>query len=196
MPFQVAGAGALEAFLKKCAEDFTLQNHAARVVLRGLSLVGIGLRPVLDHVVFRTLHLKQRGQQFFNLGYERDIDAKVLSRKGHGVEVFRNGCAAAILLEHPHEKAGLDWIAQFGDNNPYYLAVRVDDIEEAVFRLEKQGISFLRPVVGHREDSLRQIVTVPEMKNGQLYSHLVLVERHAGDQRFYAPDFWVAPVRD
>ncbi len=193
MSLPVQNISLLEASLKKYAEAFAAQNHAARLVTRGLALMGIGLRPILDHIVFRTLHLRQREQEFLGLGYEKDMNAKVLLKKGHGVEVFRRGCAAAIILEHPHEKTGLDWIANFGDQEPYYLAIRVEDVDEAVFRLEKQGVSFIRPVVGHRDDNLRQIATVAEMKDGKEYSHLVLVERHAGDQRFYAPDFWSLP---
>ncbi|EFK97065.1 hypothetical protein LDC_0900 [sediment metagenome] len=190
MSLPVQNTSSLEASLKKYAEAFALQNHAAKVVMRGLSLVGVGLRPVLDHIAFRTLHLKQREQEFLDLGYEKDVTAKVLLKKGHGMEVFRRGCAAAIILEHPHEKSGLDWIAAFGDREPYYLAVRVEDLDEAVFCLEKQGIGFLRPMAGHRDDHLRQVAAVPEMKNGKEYSHLVLVERHAGGpKKFTRPIF-------
>ncbi|HNX68067.1 MAG TPA: hypothetical protein PLL75_05705 [Candidatus Omnitrophota bacterium] len=191
MPSPVASSGALEISLKKYAEDFALENHAAQVVLRGLSLVGVGFRPLLDHLIFRTVHLKQRAQEFLDLGYERDLDAKVFTKKGHGVEVLRKDCAGAILLEHPHDKAGLDWVAKFGDKAPCALAIRVEEIEEAVFRLEKQAVGFLRPAAGSHEDTLREIAAVPGMKDGKECGHLILVERHAGDQRFYAPDFWI-----
>lgn len=191
MSVPVANASVIEAFLKQQAEAFASHNQAAKVVVRGLSLVGIGVRPILDHFIFRTVHLKQREQEFLDLGYEKDITPKIISKKGHSVEVFRKGCAAALLLEHPHGKEGLDWIERFGDKDPYCMALRVEDIDEAAFRLEKQAVGFLRPAVGHHEDSLRQIATVPEIKDGKEYSHLVLVERHAGDPRFYAPDFWV-----
>ena len=181
----------LEEILRQYAASFVLENPAARVVARGLSLVGIGLRPVLDHFIFRTVHLKERANEFLDLGYTRDPSAKVLEHKGHSVEVFRRGCAPAILVEHPHEKAGLDWIAHFGDKKPYAMALRVDDIEEATFRLEKQAVGFIRPPAGKHGATLREIAASPEVKDGRNAHHLILVERHAGDPDFYAPDFWI-----
>ncbi len=181
----------LEQALKQYAADLTAENTAAQVVTRGLSLVGIGIRPVLDHFIFRTVHLKERTREFLGLGYERDLTAKVLEHRGHGVEVLRRGCAPAILVEHPHEKAGLEWVAHFGDKKPYAMAFRVDDIEDAVFRLEKQAVAFLRPPAGKHGEILREMAATPDMKDGKPASYLLLVERHAGDQRFYSPDFWL-----
>ena len=181
----------LEQALKRYIADLVAENSAIRVVTRGLSLVGIGICPVLDHLIFRTVHLKERMGEFLDLGYQRDPDAKVLEHKGHGVEVLRKGCAPVILVEHPHEKAGLDWIEHFGDQKPYAMAVRVEDIEEATFRLEKQAVGFMRPPAGKHGENLREIAALPEIKDGKNASYLILVERHAGDPRFYAPDFWI-----
>ena len=181
----------LEQALKRYIADLVAENAAVRVVTRGLSLVGIGICPVLDHLIFRTVHLKERTREFLDLGYQRDPDAKVLEHKGHGVEVLRKGCAPVILVEHPHEKAGLDWIEHFGDQKPYAMAVRVEDIEEAAFRLEKQAVGFLRPPAGKHGENLREIAAVPEVRDGKSASYLILVERHAGDPRFYSPDFWI-----
>jgi len=184
-------SASLEQILKQYAEGFVLENAAARVVTRGLSLVGVGLRPLLDHFIFRTVHLKERASEFLGMGYERDTAAKILEHKGHSVEVFRRGCAPAILVEHPHEKTALDWVAHFGDKKPYAMALRVDDIEEAAFRLEKQSVGFMRPPAGKHGETLREIAVLPEVKDGKNAHHLILVERHAGDQRFYSPDFWI-----
>ncbi len=185
----------LEQVLKKYAADLAAENAAARVVTRGLSLVGIGLRPVLDHFIFRTVHLKERANEFLEMGYERDLGAKVLEHKGHGVEVLRRGGSPSILVEHPHEKAGLDWVAYFGDKKPYAMALRVEDIEEASFRMEKQSVGFLRPPAGKHGETLREIAALPEVKDGKNACYLILVERHADDQRFYAPDFWSHPSK-
>lgn len=181
----------LEQALKQYAADLTRENCAARVVARGLSLVGVGIRPLLDHFIFRTIHLKERTAEFLEMGYERDLTVKILEHKGHTVEVFRKGCAPAILVEHPHERSGLDWIAHFGDKKPYALALRVDDVEEAAFHLEKQSVGFLRPIAGKHGDTLREMAALPEIKDGRNATHLILVERHGGDPRFYSPDFWI-----
>jgi hypothetical protein len=185
------GPAVLEQALKQYAAGFAAENSAARVVIRGLSLVGIGVRPVLDHFIFRTVHLKERAREFLELGYEKDASARVLEHKGHGVEVLRCGCAPAVLLEHPHEKSGLDWVAHFGDKKPYVVALRVDDVEEAAFRLEKQAVGFIRPPAGKHGETLREIAALPEVRDGKNANHLILVERHAGDPNFYSPDFWL-----
>ena len=182
-----------EKILKQYAAELAQENTAARVVTRGLSLVGVGLFSILDHFIFRTVHLKDRVDEFLEMGYERDPAAKVLEHKGRSVEVFRKGCAPAILVEHPHEKTGLEWITHFGDKKPYAMALRVDDIEEAAFHLEKQSVGFIRPPAGKRGETLREIAALPEIKDGKNVHHLILVERHTGDQRFYAPDFWFHP---
>jgi len=186
----------LEQTLKMYVADLAAENPAVRIVTRGLALVGIGVRPVLDHLVFRTAHLKERAREFLELGYERDPAAKVLEHRGRGVEVLRKECAPSILIEHPHEKEGLAWIEYFGDQKPYALAVRVEDIEEAAFRLEKQSVGFLRPPAGKHGGVLREIAAVPAVKGEKNAHYLILVERHGDDQRFYSPDFWVHPVRD
>ncbi len=180
----------LEQVLKKYAEDFAQKNPAAKVLVRGLSLVGVGVRPLLDHFVFRTLHPKERAQEFLELGYEKDPAAKVFSGRGHDTEVYRNACAPAILIKCPHDKAGQDGVREFGDKDPYVLAVRVEDVDDAAFRLEKQAVAFLRPSAGKKEDLLRQIAAAPEMRQGIPAGYLMLVERHRGDQRFYLPGFW------
>ena len=71
------------------------------------------------------------------------------------------------------------------------MALRVDDIEEAVVRLEKQSVGFIRPPAGKRGETLREIAALPEVRDGKNAHHLILVERHAGDERFYSPDFWI-----
>jgi len=180
----------LEQVFKKYAEDFAQRNPAAKVLARGLSLVGVGMRPLLDHFVFCTLRPKERVQEFLDLGYEKDPAAKLFSNKGHHTEVFRKGCAPAILIKYPQDKPGQDRVRELGDKDPYVLAVRVNDIEEAAFRLEKQAVAFLRPPAGKKEDSLRQIATSPEIRQGFPASYVMLVERHAGDRRFYLPGFW------
>ena len=180
----------LERVFTKYAEDFAGKNVAAKVLTRGLSLVGVGIRPLLDHMVFRSLRPKERAQEFLDLGYEKDPAPKLLCGRGRGADVYRNGCAPAILIKCPHDKPGQDWVNQFGDKDPYVLAVRVEDVDDAAFRLEKQSVAFLRPPAGKKEESLRQIAAASELQQGLPANYLVLVERHAGDRRFYLPGFW------
>ncbi|MBU9889132.1 MAG: hypothetical protein KTQ49_04620 [Candidatus Omnitrophica bacterium] len=177
----------LERILRKYTEDFAQKNVAAGVLMRGLSLVGVGMRPLLDHFVFRTLHPKERAQEFLELGYEKDPETDVFCGKAHETEVYRNGCAPSVLIQHSTEKADQEWVKRFGDQAPFVLAVRVEDIDEAAFRLEKQAVAFLRPSAGKKGDSLRQIAAMPTADQGLPHNYLTLVERHRGDRRFYLP---------
>ncbi|HOW58141.1 MAG TPA: hypothetical protein PLO78_00280 [Candidatus Omnitrophota bacterium] len=183
----------LEAFLKKEVEDFALQNRAARIVARGLSLIGVGFRPVFDHIVFRTADIRKRAQEFLPFGYVKDASTRILLTKSPHVEVYRKEGYPAVMIEQAHHLPAVEWLNTFGEMMPYYLALQVDHLEDAAFSLEKQGIAFLRPESGGKGDHLRQIAAVPEMKGNQTATTIVLVERHAGDTRFYAPDFWIHP---
>lgn len=183
--------GSLEALLKRYADDFASKNHAARTVIRGLSLIGIGLRPVLDHIVFRAHDAQERAREFVALGYEKNTAIRLLHAKNTHLKIYQKKGFPAILIEQPSSASGQEWLKTFGEANPYYLAVRVEGLADAVFSLEKQGIAFVRPEAGGKEDSLRQIAAAPEVQDHKTATTLVLVERHAGEEAFYAPDFWV-----
>jgi 4-hydroxyphenylpyruvate dioxygenase-like putative hemolysin len=69
----------------------------------------------------------------------------------------------------------------------HHVAVRVEDIEQAMRRLEAQGVAFAGRIVGERGGVLRQIFTVPEQVEGEPFSVLELTERHQGFQGFSPP---------
>ena len=60
----------------------------------------------------------------------------------------------------------------FGDQVFHHVAVRVEDIEQAIERLKAQGVVFAGQIVGARGGQLRQIFTAPEMVDGQPFSVL------------------------
>jgi hypothetical protein len=180
----------LEQVLRKYAEDFAAENHAAKVITRGLSLVGIGIRPILDHWVFRSIHPLSRIKEFQDLGYVRDPDAKVFSEKKMRVEVYRCTGMPAILVEEAHDHEAHDWVKTFGDQKPYVMAVRVENLEESEMYLEKQGIGFIRPSAGKTGEEIREIASYLTIREGKTVNALLLVERHAGNLNYYAPGFW------
>jgi len=67
------------------------------------------------------------------------------------------------------------------------VAVRVEDIEQAIERMKAQGVAFVGQIVGARGGQLRQIFTEPEMVDAQPFSVLELTERHRGYQGFSPP---------
>jgi len=189
-PLTKAELTALEGTLKKYAEDFVTTNHAAKVLLRALSLVGIGLRPILDHFVFRTQDPKERIREFQDRGYVKDPAAKVFSDHKSKIEVYRCKCLPAILIEEAISPAAQAWVKAFGDESPYVMAVRVDNLEDAEIHLERQAVGFLRPSAGKPGEEIREIASIPVFQKGETVNVLVFVERHAGNMNYYAPDFW------
>ena len=79
------------------------------------------------------------------------------------------------------------WVKTFGDLVFHHVAVRVEDIEQAIERLKPQGVVFAGQIVGARGGQLRQIFTAPEIVDGQPFSVLELTERHRGYQGFSPP---------
>ena len=62
----------------------------------------------------------------------------------------------------------------------HHIAVRVENIDVAIERLQQEGIQFTGSIVGERGGPLRQIFTVPEDFNGAHFSVVELTERHEG----------------
>lgn len=180
----------LEQLLKKNTDVFAAVNPSAKVILRGLSLVGVGFRPVLDHLLFRTTHPAERAQEFTELGYSKDLSAKVMDGSGNPVSVYRCRCLPAVLIEEARSKDSKEWVRLFGSSVPYMLGMKVDSLEEATFHLEKQAVRFLRPGAGKLGEEVRAIAALPTFQDGAAVNVLVLVERHAGNANYYGPDFW------
>jgi hypothetical protein len=94
----------------------------------------------------------------------------------------------AVIFFAPLQHRGCveKWLHAFGDEIPHHVAVKADNLENAVFYLEKQGIPFAGNIVGNKEAKLRQVFTAPEVKNDRLYTALELTERHGGYEGFIA----------
>lgn len=192
MPHTIAQLNimALEKILKKHAEDFASGNPAAQVVSRGLGVIGVGLWPVVDHFLFRSAHPEERAREFTELGYTRDISSRILGRHRDPVHVYRCRCLPAILIEETRAPESKEWGKIFDGNTPYVIGVRVADIDEATFHLEKQAVRFLRPGAGKPGEDIRAIAAVPAFQDGKEKSVLLLVERHVTGMNYFAPGFW------
>ena len=187
------GSDPLETLLRRYADDFVRQNQAARVISEGLRVIGIGFWPVIDHVTFRTLDVEARAKEFLKWKYTYDSGLGVLEYNHWFAKVYRKPGYPALFLDqaYPGErgKGSLipDWVKAFGDKTIHHIAVRVEDIEQSILFLEKQGVPFAGEVVGERGSELRQIFTQPEMKKGKAFSVVELTERHHGFMGFSPP---------
>ena len=192
-PSKASKGDPLEHLLKCYIEDFVRRNKSARTITEGLRVIGIGFWPVIDHLTFRTLDVEARAKEFLKLGYVYDSKLGVLEYNHWFAKVYRKAGSPALFIDQAYPgakgKGSLipDWVKAFGDKTLHHIAVRVEDIEKAIFYLEKQGVRFAGEIVGDRGTDLRQIFTEPEMKKAKAFSVVELTERHRGFDGFSPP---------
>ncbi len=180
----------LEKVLRGYVDDFIHQNHAAQVLKKLLEEAGIGFRPFLDHLTFRTLDVEQRAREFLALGY---VEGERLEYNNWWAKVYRQAGYPALFIDQAFEgergKGAIipAWVKKFGDRTLHHVAVRVDDIEKTIAQLKKYGVECKGEIVGERGGPLRQIFTAPEMRDGEPFSVLELTERHFGFAGFSPP---------
>ncbi|MBI4430433.1 MAG: hypothetical protein HY587_01805 [Candidatus Omnitrophica bacterium] len=182
--------------IQSYVEDFVRQNKAAAAVEKHLSVAGVGLRPVADHITFRTLDVEKRAKEFTAEGFSWD---KALGNNGiieyndWWAKVYRRAGFPAIFIDQAYDgKRGESslipgWVKQFGDQTLHHVAIAVEDIEKSIAALKKLGIECAGEIVGARGSDLRQIFTKAEVKNGQAFSVVELTERHNGYAGFLPP---------
>jgi len=180
----------LDHLLEKMVADYLRHNSAAMVLKEMLDQVGIGFTPVIDHVTLRTKGIDRRAEPFVALGYAYD---KTLEFDDWYAKVYRKSGYPALFVDqaYPDDRGKTSiipgWVNRFGDQAFHHVAVRVEDIEQAIERLKNHGVVFAGKIVGSPGDQLRQIFSAPEMVDGQPFSVLELAERHRGYQGFLPP---------
>lgn len=183
----------LEKCIRAYVDDFVAHNCAAHEIATGLRVLGIGFRPVVDHLTFRTLNVEKRAQEFLKYGYVYDAKLGIIEYDNWWAKVYRKPGYPACFIDQaydgPRGKKSLipDWVKTFGDKVLHHVAIQVDDIESAIFYLEKQGIPMAGKTVGGKGTDLRQIFTQPERVKGKAFSVLELAERHRGYAGFLPP---------
>ena len=144
----------------------------------------------MDHLTIRTDDIDARAREFVTLGYTY---SETLSFDDWYAKVYRCAGYPALFVDqaYPDERGKTSiipaWVKQFGDRMFHHLAVRVQDIEQAIARLKTRGVVFAGEIVGPRGGNLRQIFTAPELVNESPFSVLELAERHEGYQGFSPP---------
>jgi len=180
----------LDETLSKYVADFVARNAAARTLKLQLDEVGVGFFPLADHLTFRTDDIDRRAQEFLELGY---TFSETLHYDDWFAKVYRKPGYPALFIDqaYPGERGKTcvipRWVAKFGDRTLHHIAVRVQDIEVAMNRLQRAGVPFAGSIVGDRGGVLRQVFTVPEQVDGEPFSVMELTERHEGYQGFSPP---------
>ncbi len=180
----------LEVLVNGLVNDYVRQNHAARIMRDALSDAGVGLSPVLDHITVRTMAIYRRAEQFVRLGYTY---SETLHYQDWWAKVYRAPGYPALFIDQAYDGERGEssiiphWVKKFGDQTLHHIAVRVEDIEACIEKLNSKGVQFAGDIVGERGGDLRQIFSVPEKVKGEPFSVLELTERHHGYQGFSPP---------
>jgi catechol 2,3-dioxygenase-like lactoylglutathione lyase family enzyme len=185
-----------EALIQSYIKDYLKKNRPARILAQGLDKLGVGFRPVADHITIRTTDVYKVAKKFLKLGFVRDKKIGPNGILDYGdwfAIVLRKPGLPAIFIDQGKfgEKGKTSvipgWVKKFGDRTLHHVAIQIDDIEKAVKAMKKLGIEFVGEIVGKRGSSLRQIFTKPELKNNEPFTVLELAERHRGYDGFQPP---------
>ncbi|MBH0182527.1 MAG: hypothetical protein HP490_12870 [Nitrospira sp.] len=183
-------ATALDSLIERMVADYVLNNRAAGLLKTMLDDAGVGFSPVIDHLTIRTFDIDRGAEPFVALGYTYD---ETLEYDDWYAKVYRKAGYPALFVDQAYSdnrgKTSIipGWVKKFGDQIFHHVAVRVEDIEQAVERLKQNGVVFAGNIVGNRGDRLRQIFSAPETVDGQPFSVLELAERHRGYLGFLPP---------
>src|SRR5512133_528017 len=176
----------VESVIENYIDTYISGNAAARYIRHQLETVGVGLRPLIDHMTFRTLDVLERALEFEALGFAYDDRIGVVERDSFWYKVYRRPGFPTVLVQQAHadHRGGpspiRDWVERFTDGQPQHIAILVDKLEHAVKALSAGGVQFLSGQAPHPNDQYRQIYTVPEMVDGAPFTVLELVERRWG----------------
>ena len=180
----------LDGLIERMIAKYISGNRAAKVLRDSLDKAGVGFYPVADHLTLRTLNIDRRAEEFTRLGYGY---SETIEYEDWYAKVYRKVGYPALFVDqaYPDDRGRTSiipgWVNKFGDQVFHHVAVRVEDIEQAIERLKAQGVVFAGQIVGAHGGQLRQIFTEPEMVDGQPFSVLELTERHRGYQGFSPP---------
>ncbi len=192
----MSGKGKAEQAVIRYVQVFVKNNRAARLLKTDLAKIGIGFLPSVDHITVRTLDVNRRAKEFLKLGFkwDRSIGKNgVLEYDDWWAKVYRKPGLPAVFIDQAFQGARgktsviPPWVHRFSDKVLHHVAVRVEEIGTAVATMRKRGISFAGAVVGPRGSDLRQVFTAADVKKGQPFTVVEIIERHRGYSGFSPP---------
>lgn len=183
----------LDDILNDYITRFLESNAAANHFSQALNAIGVGLMPLIDHCTIRTLDVDQRAKEFVGLGYRFDQSIGILQFDSWWAKVYRKPGYPALFIDQANgDESGEgslipQWVRAHGDQCFHHIALLTHDIEDAIRRMKEKGFETAGSIVGEAGSELRQVFTKPEMKLGEAYTVLELIERHNGYAGFLPP---------
>ncbi len=183
----------IKSFFSVYINKYLSKNSAAQILARSLEKSGVGLLPLIDHCAIRTHDVEKRSQFFLEQGFIHDESTGHLEYENWWAKVYRKPGWPALFIDQAFsgnrgENSVIpEWVNEHGDECFHHIAVLVEEIETAIKVLKLKNVKFSDNIVGELGTELRQVFTVPEIKNGKAYSVLELIERHNGYMGFLPP---------
>jgi hypothetical protein len=168
--------------LQGLLREYFESNEAARVYIERAEHAGWPI--ILDHMTIRCLDVESRAQEFLRIGYTYGGELIEYPDQGWWAKVYRRRGYPTLFIDQAYtdergKKSLLPhWVEVFGDRVLHHVAVRVQDIEQAMATLKDAGVEFSGEIVGARGTRLRQIFTAAEIRQGEAYLVLELTERN------------------
>lgn len=183
----------VDRFFSEYIEALLAGNGAARSLSETLRQCGIGLMPLVDHCAVRTLDVDQRAREVLELGFRYDEEIGVLEFDRWWAKVYRKPGYPALFIDQAFDGERGEgslipkWVRAHGDGCFHHIAVLVEEIESAIAAMNARGIQMAGEIVGSPGSDLRQVFTQPEIKDGEVFTVLELIERHRGYTGFLPP---------
>ena len=183
----------LDQLMQDYLNRFLEGNRAAADFAEQLVRCGAGWMPLVDHCTIRTLDVDARSRQFVDLGYGCDEKIGILEFDHWWAKVFRKPGYPALFIDQAYDdkRGGKSlipkWVNAHGDQCFHHVAILVEEIDAAIEAIGKRGFKVAGQVVGDPGTDLRQVFTEPEIKDGEVFTVLELIERHHGYEGFLPP---------
>lgn len=183
----------VDKFFARNIDDYLAGNSAARGLVESLNNTGVGFMPLVDHCAIRTFDVDERAREVIDLGFQYDESIGVLEFDNWWAKVYRMPGYPSLFIDQGFSGERGDgslipgWVTAHGDQRFHHIAILVEDIELAMTTMKPQNIQFSGEIIGERGTDLRQIFTRPEVRNGEVFSVLELIERHNGYAGFLPP---------
>lgn len=177
-----------DSMMRDLIRQYFKENEAARIFVDEWNRLERPL--IIDHAAIRCMNVDRRAEPFLKRGYRFEGEVIEYPDQGWWAKVYRRPDYPALFVDQAYEdeRGGKSiipaWVARFGDQVLHHVAVRVEDIDQAIAALQKRGVEFSGAVVGNRGTRLRQIFTASEVREGEAFTVLELAERN-GYEGFY-----------
>ena len=177
-----------DQMIDQLVDAFFLQSEAGRAYIN--ICVEQRVYPIIDHITIRCFDINQRAKPFMEKGYNDQDEIIEYPDQGWWAKVYRKAGFPALFIDqaYPDERGQKSiipqWVNQFGENTLHHVAVLVQYIDTEVDFMRKMGIEFAGEISGGEGTRLRQIFTAAEVRGGEPFTVLELIQRN-GYSGFY-----------